>query len=307
MKFPRWELRHTADPLDTRAYGGGGDGGAGAMREQETERQRKVQSAVDAINAKFGVGPTSGTMEQVLGAAPTREQFTKAANPGGYYDEGENGPTRYVAPSGEAFDEGGYNQALAAFNAKKTSIYGEGDAGAAAAQAKTARDAMYADISGAVRDTAMRDLDRQYSQASKRNTFGLARAGLFGGSADAESGGELAELYGEGKLKATQAGMAAGADLRATDEKTRQNLISLAQSGIDTGTASSLAAGQMASAADVARGEAAGASVGRLFDDLSQAYVVNQLTKARTAGQQYTPTTGYGGFGTGRYTGTIQR
>jgi hypothetical protein len=306
MKFPRWELRHTADPLDTRAYGGGGDGGAGQLREDEMERQRKVQAAVDAINSKFGVAPTSGAMEQVLGAAPTREQFTKVANAGGYYDEGENGPTRYVAPSGTAFDEAGYSKAMADFEAKKAGIYGAGDPGAAAAQAKTSREGLYTDISNAVRDTAMRDLDRQYTTASRRNTFGLARNGLLGGSADAESGGELQTLYGEGKLKAAQAGQQAGSDMRVTDEKTRQNLIQLAQSGLDTGTASGLAAGQMAAAADSAKAAAAGTSIGRLFDDLSQAYVVNQVAKARTTAAQPSQT-GYSGFGSGRYTGTIQK
>ena len=133
----------------------------------------------------------------------------------------------------------------------------------------------YDDLGGAVTGVANRDVDKQFTQASQQNLFGLARAGLLGGSVDAEAGGDLAQRYGEGKIKATQAGIGAASDLRATDEKTRQNLISLAQSGIDTGTAASLAASQSAAAADSARSNVAGTSVGRLFDDLGQAYLQN--------------------------------
>lgn len=143
------------------------------------------------------------------------------------------------------------------------------------------RDAMYTDIGSATRDVATRDLDRQFSTASKQNLFGLARAGLLGGSVDAESGGELQQRYGEGKIRAEQAGVGAASELQGTDERTRQNLITLAQSGIDTGTASQLASGQLSAAAQQAKAGAQQASVGRLFDDLSQAYLQNTALKAR--------------------------
>lgn len=158
--------------------------------------------------------------------------------------------------------------------------FGYGDSDAAKAN-KAARASMYGDISGAVHDTAMRDLDKQFTTASNRNTFGLARSGLLGGSVDAESGGDLQTRYGEGQLKATQQGQQSASDLRSQDEKSRQNLISLAQSGLDVGTANSLAGGQLASSADAAKSNATGATVGRLFDDMSQSYVANQTLKAR--------------------------
>lgn len=287
--YPPHDPRRT----DKRLYKGG-DGGAADMRAQEEARQRKVQDAVDAINSKFGYKPTTPTN------APTREQFTtRTYTPAPATWGGETWqPTGEPGTMQENFDQAAYDKALAGFQQ-----------GGAADANKTARDAMYSDISNAVRDTAMRDLDRQYSQASNKNLFGLARSGLLGGSADAESGGDLSTLYGEGKLKATQAGQQAASDLRSQDEKTRQNLISLAQSGLDTGTAASMAAGQMASAADLAKSQAAGASVGRLFDDMTQAYVTNRVMQARypnglpATAQGYS----YGGFSPSRYVGTIQR
>ena len=93
------------------------------------------------------------------------------------------------------------------------------------------------------------------------------------------------------------------------DEKTRQNLISLAQSGIDTGTAASLASGQMAAAADTAKAGAAGASVGRLFDDLGQAYLTNRVNTARYPNgvpQQSSGNSFFGNLFTGQgYTGRV--
>lgn len=281
--------------------GGGGDGGSGEMRAAEEDRQRKVQAAVDAINTRFGIPASAGSMAQALGAPPDRAQFNIPTRQ--WVGEGENMQLMNV-PGG--FDQAGYDKAMAEYEGRRGQIYGTNDE---AARARAARDSQYSSIAAAVKDAAMRDVDRQYTTASNRNKFGLARAGLMGGSVDAESGGQLAELYGEGKLKATEAGVAAAADLRSQDERARQNLISLAQSGLDTGTASSMAAGQMAAAADSARGAAAGASVGRLFDDLSQAYVANQVVKARYP-QQQQQTSGYGSpnlFGTNRYTGTVGR
>jgi len=173
--------------------------------------------------------------------------------------------------------------------------------------AGSGRDAMYTDIGDATKQVAMRDLDKQFTQASKQNLFGLARAGLLGGSVDAEAGGDLQQRYGEGQIKATQAGEGAASDLKSTDERTRQNLISLSQSGIDTGTAASLAAGQMDAAAKAAQANSGSASVGRLFDDLGQAYLQNTALRARYPNglpQQSGGAMFSGLFGTNKYVGT---
>lgn len=278
--------------------GGGGDGGAGQLRADELARQAKIQAARDAINAKFGITPASTV------AAPTREQFTTApvaGTPGGYVDVGRE-EQRYVAPvagSPGGFDQAAFDAAMKAFQGQQTDVSG----------AKTAREALYADIGDATTQTATRDLDKQFTQASNQNLFGLARAGLMGGSVDAESGGDLQQRYGEGKIRATQAGVGAASDLKSVDEKTRQNLLGLAESGIDTGTAASLAAGQSAAAAESARAGAAGASVGRLFDDLGQAYLTNRVLTARYPTglpQQSTGSSFFGNLFTGKgYSGKV--
>jgi hypothetical protein len=281
--------RHDPRHFDARLHK---SDGSGEMRQQEDDRQKKVQAAVDTINAKFGIG--SG------GPAPAREQFTKHTPGGVRYEQmgggADAGLTQIIEPEKTEFDEAGYNAEL--------QKYQQGG------DAKAQREAMYGDIAGAVRDTAMRDLDRQFSEVSQKNLFGLARHGMLGSSVDAETGGDLATRYGEGKLKAQQMGMQSASDLRVQDEKTRQNLISLAQSGLDTGTAASLAQGQLASAADLARSQTAQATVGRLFDDLPQAYMQQQVMRARypQAGMQQMQPAGYGTsvFAPKGYTGKLQ-
>jgi hypothetical protein len=284
--------RHDPRFFDRRLHKGG-DGGSAQMRSDELARQGKVQQAVDAINTKFGKG----------GQTLLDPNAYLAANP----DVAAAVQAGKFTSAQDHYDQYGRNENRQG---------GIGEDPSAATNA-TAREGMYSDISSAVRDQAMRDLDQQYTTASNRNTFGLARSGLMGGSVDAESGADLSRRYGEGEMKAEQAGLGAASDLRTQDEKTRQNLIGLAQSGLDTGTAASMASGQMAAAADSAKANAAGSSVGRLFDDLSQAYVNNQYMRTRyPTGMPMMPMAGgYGGSGygygsgamTSNYSGNVQR
>lgn len=282
--------------------GGGGDDGTAQLRADEAARQAKIQAAVDAINGKFGIAPAVGPK------APTRDAFTsaateaRAAQPAGWQDAGDAGG--YLIPEVAAqpaspggFDQAGFDAAMKAF--QQTDVTG----------AKAAREALYTDIGDATTQTATRDLDKQFTRASDQNIFGLARAGLSGGSVDAESGGDLQSRYGEGKIRAKQAGIGAASDLKSVDEKTRQNLIGLAQSGIDTGTAASLAAGQSAAAADVARANTAGASIGQLFDNMGQAYLNNRVATAQYPNglpQQSSGSSFFGNLFTGKgYSGKV--
>lgn len=266
--------------------GGGGNDGTEQLRADEAARQAKIQAARDAINAQFGIAPSGAAAE-----APMRSKFTTPAVAGSRVFEGEGpeggGYYTDVAGTPESFDQAGYDAAMQAYQSGLTDVSG----------AKAARDALYSDIAGATTQTVTRDLDKQFARASDQNLFGLARSGLLGGSADAESGGDLQSRYGEGKIRAEQAGVAAGADLKSTDEKTRQNLLALAEAGIDTGTAASLAAGQSTAAAESAKAGTAGASIGQLFGDMGQAYLNNRQANALYPNGLPRPSTGGSFFG----------
>ncbi len=146
------------------------------------------------------------------------------------------------------------------------------------------RDTLYANHRGTVYDLNKAEVDRQAAQAERTNRFGLARAGLAGGSVDVDSNAELNRRTNEGLLRAGGIADQAAADLKASDEKTRSNLISMAQSGIDTGSAATMALNGLKVNADSVAEQRSGASIGGLFSDLSQAYLANQVNAGRAAG-----------------------
>lgn len=149
------------------------------------------------------------------------------------------------------------------------------------------RDALYADQKNAVYDLNKREVDRQASEAERMNRFGLARTGLLGGSVNVDSVADLDRRTNEGLMRAGGIADQAAADLKTQDERTRSNLISLAQSGIDTGTAAQQALKGLEVNSANASSARAGSTVGRLFDDLSQAYLANQMNQGRAAGMNY--------------------
>lgn len=167
------------------------------------------------------------------------------------------------------------------------------------------RDAMYAQQKSAVYDLNKMEVERQAKEAERTNRFALARTGLLGGSADVEAGSELNRRTNEGLLRAGGIADQSAADLKVADERTRSNLISMAQSGIDTGTAATMALEGLKGNSAQAAAARSGATVGGLFNDLSQAYLINQQLAGRNnanaalAGQQWfgvsSPQTTYSG------------
>lgn len=157
------------------------------------------------------------------------------------------------------------------------------------------RQGLYDEQRAAVTDLNRRDVDRQFLDAERANRFGLARAGLSGGSADIDSNAELQRRTNEGLIKAAGIGDQAAADLQTSDERTRQNLISMAQSGIDTGQAQQMALSQLDANSANAASARSGATVGNLFGDLAQAYLYGQQQQGARAGaapyQQWQPGT----------------
>lgn len=150
----------------------------------------------------------------------------------------------------------------------------------------TPREHLYSDQKTAVYDINKAEVDRQAEDAAKANRFGLARSGLAGGSADIDSNAEINRRTNEGLLRAGGIADQSAADLRTADERTRGNLLSMAQSGIDTGSAATMALNGLKVNADSVAAQRSGANIGSLFNDMSQAYLVNQQGLGRTAGAQ---------------------
>lgn len=139
--------------------------------------------------------------------------------------------------------------------------------------AQSDRDVLYNDQKSVIYDLNSREVERQYENAERTNRFGLARNGLLGGSVDIDSNAELQRKNNEGLMQATGLADTAATNLKLQDEKSRQSLISMAQSDIGSGTAQNLAQQSLANAADNAYAERATAGIGSLFDDAGRAYL----------------------------------
>lgn len=104
------------------------------------------------------------------------------------------------------------------------------------------RQRQYQDFYSATRDLGMSDLNQQKTEADRSAKFALARGGLTGGSRSRDVGSALGRDYVEGLLNVDRRAQGAMADLMAADQVSKNNLLSLAQSGLDLTTASQNAA-----------------------------------------------------------------
>ena len=235
--------------------GGGGDPGAEARR-MEAERQARIKAATEEINRVFNNQvKTRGT------------QYVNFLNP----DASPLTPEQY-AEKKAAYDRDfllGRVDGFSPFGwkARQYDYWVDGDP-------EKSRQRLYDNQKAAVYDLNRMDVDRQAAEAERANRFGLARAGLLGGSANVDSIGDLDRRTNEGLMRA-------GGN---ADERTRANLISLAQSGIDTGTAAQQALNGLEVNAANAASARAGATVGDLFGSMSQAYLMNQMRAGQQAG-----------------------
>lgn len=224
--------------------GGGGDGGDGGAGQREAARQERIKAATDTINAIFN-------------------------------NQVKNTASRWVVDAPAGMDENG-NPTEERGHYENYEYWVNGDP-------NNDRSKLYSEQKKAVYDLNTNEVNRQATEAERVNRFGLARTGLLGGSADVDSTAELNRRTNEGLLRAGGIADQSAADLQAQDERTRANLISMAQSGIDTGSAASMALNGLSANANQAAAARSGATVGGLFDDLSQAYLTNQILTGRNA------------------------
>lgn len=149
------------------------------------------------------------------------------------------------------------------------------------------RAALYNNQRSAIYNLNANEVNRQAVIAERNNRFGLARNGLMGGSADIDSNNEINRKTNAGLLQAAGIADQSVADLVAADEKTRANLISMAQTGVDTGSATSMALNGLNANLNQAAAQRGGATIGGLFNDLSQAYLYNQQQQGNLMGAAY--------------------
>lgn len=303
---------------------GGGGGGDGGARQMEADRQARVQAAVNTINSIFNnqerrledvyqnsvTGQIMSAQEyqamqeaQLQKELAAQEAASKKSNRGALIglpgapainkspyvsitNPNDNSrlnaemlfSTKGAQPAQSNGLEGMRKITEGIWKPTQREYFVPGDPA-------NSRQNMYNQHRDAVYDVNRMDVDRQRLEAERANRFALARAGLLGGSANIDSVADMDRRTNEGLMRAGGIADQAAADLMANDERTRASLISLAQSGIDVGTAASQALNGLAANAAQARSDTAGATVGDLFGSMGQAYLMNQMRKGMQAGQ----------------------
>lgn len=142
----------------------------------------------------------------------------------------------------------------------------------------------YSDFLGAVRQHYNDDATRQKQVADRNLKFSMAKSGLSGGSADADARQTLGEEFTRGLLKSEDNAQAALGDLKASDESSRLQLLTMAQSGLDATTAASRAMANVQQGAQTARARATADGLGDIFAATNKTYQQQQEAAGRRAG-----------------------
>lgn len=127
------------------------------------------------------------------------------------------------------------------------------------------REPQYQQLGDALRKRLNDQLTLQRTQATRQAKFGLARAGLTGGSAAVDTARTLQREGEEGVLNAERTAQKGVANLRSQDEQQRTQLVSLAQSGNDIGDASAMASSALRANLEGAQSDNLVNSLGEVF------------------------------------------
>lgn len=99
------------------------------------------------------------------------------------------------------------------------------------------RQGQYNDYLNALNKSYQTQLNLQQSQSSRGLKFAMARSGMTGGSVAADQGAELKREMGQGTVTASEQAQAKLAALQSSDQASKNQMVSLAESGANIGNA----------------------------------------------------------------------
>jgi len=136
----------------------------------------------------------------------------------------------------------------------------------------------------AVRDSslkfAMEEISRNKAEAERAARFGLARSGLYGGSADLSTNNDISDSYSRSIIQANQLADNKVANLRSSDEAMRADLISRINAGLDVDSAISTANQSMMNYRNEALSAPQSALLNNLFAGIANGFSGYQYGKA---------------------------
>jgi len=220
--------------------GGGGDGGAA---DRERERERKNAAAIASINAIFGLDDPSLYNIPQTRQVPIRIQSSE--DPAIFEDRG------YRTEEFTATDTAKIEQA-------KTN--------------KAAREQLYSTSREDILNYFKKQLEEQQSREERLAREQFAQRGWTGGAHEISYGKDYEKAVQDALFNIGTRADTAVSDIRALDEKARQNLISQILSGMDEQSAITGATSALRQNVDTAKSAALQQSLGDVFGDIADLY-----------------------------------
>lgn len=148
----------------------------------------------------------------------------------------------------------------------------------------SSRKSQLEDFVNALRKQFTTEAGRQRKDVSRRSKFGLARSGLTGGSAAADRSVNIGREFQTGILEGERLSQSSLADLISADERSKQNLIALAQGGASVTTAASQAGAALKSNLASASSRTSASSLGDIFSDIEGTLTASEKAAGRRRG-----------------------
>jgi len=246
----------------------GGGGGGGELERIEAERQRRIQNTIRAINEAMGIttGPDIEELQAQIDAQRRTVEALRKQSP--RISDAESIVRAVRDDSGFASAQNKLAELESMLRARQTGIE---------------RAKEYEQQQQDVLARLMEDLQTQKKDTDITLRQALARRGLIGGSAQIDAGGRVQERFQRGLLSAEGMAQDAANQLRAADEQARQQLLGLAQSGLDATTATQQALAALQSNLSQAEAQEKLATLGDVFAGVSDIYALDQVRKGREA------------------------
>jgi hypothetical protein len=158
------------------------------------------------------------------------------------------------------------------------------DATAAIDRAFGGRQGQLDDFVSALREEFKVDAFKQKEVADRQLKFSLARGGLTGGSAASDAGTKLGGEFQKGLLQGERRSQGALSDLRSADERSKQQLIALAQGGAGVSSSAQNAANALRTNLSGAKARGFSDGLGDIFTETRGLFTRQQEAAERRRG-----------------------
>lgn len=146
------------------------------------------------------------------------------------------------------------------------------------------RQGQYDQYLSALNKSYQTQLNLQQAQSSRGLGFALARGGMTGSSVAANQGAELQREMGQGQVTASQQAQAKLAALQSSDVASKNQMISLAQSGANIGNIGQQAATALSANIGNAQQNLGPNTLGNAFGNISNIVSNMNTSQAQRAG-----------------------